>query len=100
MVDSDTINCKIKTYYNKEYDISIDKNYSFSQLKEILLQMDYNLKDIKFIYNGRLIRNDQAIISINLKFMEVVVQKTSNIIINYYERGVNYIYISIDNVIK
>ena len=63
MVDSDTINCKIKSYYNKEYDISIDKNYSFSQLKEILLQMDYNLKDIKFIYNGRLIRNDQAIIS-------------------------------------
>ena len=63
MVDSNIIFCKILTYYDMVYEISIDKSCSFKQLKEKIMKLDENLNDTKLIYNGRLIRNDDAVIS-------------------------------------
>ncbi len=63
MVDTNEILCKIITYYDKNYEIKISKTTSFKTLKEQLVSLDSNLSDIKLIYGGRIIRNDEALIS-------------------------------------
>jgi hypothetical protein len=63
MVDTNEILCKIITYYDKTYEIKISKTSSFKTLKEQLVLLDSNLSDIKLIYGGRIIRNDEALIS-------------------------------------
>ena len=63
MVDSKEIVCKIVTYYDKEYQLTIDKTASIKQLKEKLKELDENMSDVKLISSGRLIRNDETLIS-------------------------------------
>lgn len=63
MVDTNEILCKILTYYDITYEIKISKNSTFKALKEQLKVLDSNLSDVKLIYAGRLIRNDDALIS-------------------------------------
>lgn len=63
MVDQNEITIKVQTYNDKSYEIKISTDQTFKEIKNILAELDEELADVKFIYGGRLIRNDEAKIS-------------------------------------
>jgi hypothetical protein len=58
-----SLNCKVICYSGDTYEIEVDRNKTFSELKEEIKELNESLSDIKLICNGRMVLNESNKIS-------------------------------------
>ena len=78
-MDSELVNCKIITYFGKNYEISMSKEATIGQLKQQIQSLDEDVPEYKLIYAGRVLKKE------NIPLSEILIDNNPTFFVNAAE---------------